>query len=168
MGSRKRGLMTRAKQEVLLLLGPLPHIQHHNTATGAALPWGIPKALPLTTKQVSQDKTNGPNARTDQRPRKNTTNQWTDRKSIRCRVQNTGNQDAHRNGWAWLQNRVKSEGYEKWNKGKCTGKQQWQEGNRDSDQWFGSQGRNKHSTTTEWRNKNSNKMRRGLGILGQL
>ena len=26
-------------------------------------------------------------------------------------VQNTGNQDAHRNGWVWPQNRGKSEGY---------------------------------------------------------
>ena len=34
---------------------------------------------------------------------------------------NIGNQDAHRNGWAWLQNTGESEGYEKWNKGKCTG-----------------------------------------------
>ena len=38
-----------------------------------------------------------------------------------AKVQNTGNQDAQRNGWAWLQNRGKSEGYEKWIEGKCTG-----------------------------------------------
>ena len=31
-------------------------------------------------------------------------------------VQNTGNQDAHRNGWVWSQNRGRSEGYAKWNK----------------------------------------------------
>ena len=41
--------------------------------------------------------------------------------NLRCRVQNTGNQDAHRIGWVWSQNGGKSEGYEKWNKGKCTG-----------------------------------------------
>ena len=41
--------------------------------------------------------------------------------SIRCTVENTDNQDAHRNGWVWSQNRGKSEGYEKWNKGKYTG-----------------------------------------------
>ena len=35
-----------------------------------------------------------------------------DRQPIRCRVQNTGNQDAHRNGWVWSQNRGENEGYE--------------------------------------------------------
>ena len=36
---------------------------------------------------------------------------------------NTGNQDAHRNGWVWSQNRGRSEGYAKWNKEKYTGKE---------------------------------------------
>ena len=43
---------------------------------------------------------------------------------MRCRVQNTGNQDVHKNGSVWLQNTGKSEGYEKLIKGKCTGDQQ--------------------------------------------
>ena len=38
-----------------------------------------------------------------------------DRQCIWCRVQKTGNQDAHRNGWVWSQNRGKSELYAKWN-----------------------------------------------------
>ena len=38
----------RAGQAPLLPLGPLPHIQCHSTARWVALPWGIPKALPLT------------------------------------------------------------------------------------------------------------------------
>ena len=42
-----------------------------------------------------------------------------------------------------------------WSKGKFTGNQQWREGNWDSNQQFGAEGRNKHSTRTEWRNKNS-------------
>ena len=42
---------------------------------------------------------------------------WIDSQPITCRVQNTGNQDAHRNDWVQSQNRGKSEGYEKWNKG---------------------------------------------------
>ena len=48
---------------------------------------------------------------------------------IICRVQNTGNQDAHRNGWVWLQKTGKSEGYAKENiqgttsEGKETGTQ---------------------------------------------
>ena len=70
-------------------------------------------------------------------------------------MHNSKNQDAHRNGSVRSQNRGKSEGYEKWNKGKCTGNQQWWEGNQDSNQRFGPEGRNKHSTRTEWRNKNS-------------
>ena len=53
-------------------------------------------------------------------------NKWPgDSQPIRCRVLNTGNQDAHRNGWVWSQNRGKSEGYAKWNKEKYTGNQQW-------------------------------------------
>ena len=32
---------------------------------------------------------------------------------IRCTVQNTGNQDAHRNGWVWSKNRRRSKGYAK-------------------------------------------------------
>ena len=40
-------------------------------------------------------------------------------------------------------------------KKKYTGNKQWREGNQDSHQWFGAEGRNKHSSRTEWRNKNS-------------
>ena len=32
---------------------------------------------------------------------------------IRCTVQNTANQNAHRNDYGWSQNRGRSEGYEK-------------------------------------------------------
>ena len=74
-------------------------------------------------------------------PEKNITKWWRGNQPIRCRVQNTGNQDAYTIGWVWSQNRGKSEGYEKWNKGKCTGNQQWQEGNQDSNQQFGAEGR---------------------------
>ena len=49
----------------------------------------------------------------------------------------------------------KSDGYEKWNKEKYSGIQQWREGNKDSNQQYGPEGRNKHLTRTEWRNKNS-------------
>ena len=35
----------------------------------------------------------------------------------------------------------RSEGYTKWNKEKYTGKQQWQEGNWDSNQWFVTKGK---------------------------
>ena len=59
---------------------------------------------------------------------------------------NTGNQDAHRNGSVWCQNKGRSECYTKWNKRKCTVNQQWREGNRDSHQCFGTKGINKHLT----------------------
>ena len=35
-------------------LEPIPHIQHHNTATWVDLPWQIPKALPLKQKNMAQ------------------------------------------------------------------------------------------------------------------
>ena len=43
-------------------------------------------------------KKKGPNERTDQSSRKNTTKPRTDSQPIRCTVQNTGNQEAHRIG----------------------------------------------------------------------
>ena len=140
-------------------IGPsptLPHIQHHNATTWIALPWWVPKApLPYYVTGV-ETKKYGPNERIDQSSRRNTTMWWRDSQPIRCTVQNTGNQDAHRNGWVSSQNRGKSEGYEKWNKGKYAGNLQWREGNQDLDQRLGAEGRNKqHSTRIEWRNKNS-------------
>ena len=51
----------------------------------------------------------GPNERTNQNS-KNRTEQWRDSQLMRCRVQTTCNQDAHRNGWVWPQNREKCEG----------------------------------------------------------
>ena len=42
----------------------------------------------------------------------NWTKQNRDSQPIRCRVQNTGNQDAQRNSWVGLQNILRSEGYE--------------------------------------------------------
>ena len=44
-----------------------------------------------------------------------------DSQLIRCTVQNTGNQDAHRIGWIWSQIRCKNEVYAKWNKGNVQG-----------------------------------------------
>ena len=46
-----------------------------------------------------------------------------------------------KNGWVWSQNRVKSEGYEKWNKGKYKRNQQWAEGNWDLNEWCGPEGK---------------------------
>ena len=38
----------RAEQAALFLLGPLPHIQHHNAVHWVAATWRLPKALPHT------------------------------------------------------------------------------------------------------------------------
>ena len=68
-----------------------------------------------------------------------------------AQIQTLGYQDAHRNGWVWLQIRGKNEGYAKWSKGKCTGNQQWREGNGDSHQQF--QNRRKKYTFNQNRMK---------------
>ena len=82
-------------------------------------------------------------------PGKNTTKPWRDCQPIRSTVQNTGNQEAHGIGWIRMQIRWKNEGYAEWNEGKCTGNQQWWEGNWDSNQWCGPEGRKKHPTRKE-------------------
>ena len=58
---------------------------------------------PLLRNRHAKAKKYGPSEKTDQNSRKSTT-QWGDSQPIRCRVQNTGNRDAHRNDWVWLQN----------------------------------------------------------------
>ena len=62
---------------------------------------GVKATLPNAQKQtqggcqIEETKKYGPNERTEQNPRKRT-KQNGDNKSIRCRVQNTGDQDAQR------------------------------------------------------------------------
>ena len=51
----------------------------------------------LTATHKTKQK-NGPNERTDQSSRNNTTKQQRDSQPITCTVQNTGNQEAHRIG----------------------------------------------------------------------
>ena len=70
-----------------------------------------------------RQKKNGPNERTDQNSRKNTTKLGRDSQPIRCKVQNTGYQDTHRIGWICSKSRWKNEANAKRNKGKCTGNQ---------------------------------------------
>ena len=155
----------RAKQAALFPLFPLPHIQCHNTAIWVAPPWRIPKPPPLTMYQVHQDKEIWPKWKKRwklQKKRQNKSKWWRDSQPRRCTVQNTGNQNAHRTGWIWSQDKGRSEGYEKWIKGKWTGNQQLREGNWDSDQWFGAKGRNKHLTRQNKETRIPKKMRRGL------
>ena len=65
------------------------------------LRWGVKTALPNTQKQTQggcqteETKKYGPNERTKQNPRKRT-KQNGNNHPIRCRVQNTGDQDAQR------------------------------------------------------------------------
>ena len=82
----------RAKQAALFPLRPLPHIQ----------PGGLPRPgehlrlLPfyyITGKRKMAQMKERIKAQ-----EKNTTQQQRDSQPIRCTVQNTGNQDAHRNG----------------------------------------------------------------------
>ena len=75
-----------------------------------------------------------------------------------------GNQDAHRNYWVQMQNKGRSESYTKRNKEKYTGNQQLREGNWDSNQQFGTEGRKKHSA----RMFISKKWGEAQGPLGQL
>ena len=83
---------------------------------------------PLQPNRCAKTKKYVPNEKTGQNSRKRT-KWWRDSQPIRCMVQNTGNQVAHRNGWVWSQDRGRSEGYVKWNKAIYTGSQQWRVGN---------------------------------------
>ena len=121
----------RAEQAALFPLWPLPHRQHHNAVTWVALPWWTSKAPPLTSTRHTKIKT-WPKWKNRPKLQKNTTKEQRDSQPTRCRIQNTGNQDAHRIGWVCSQNTGKREGYEKWNKQKSTGHQQWRVGNQDS------------------------------------
>ena len=67
--------------------------------------------------RCAQTKKYGPSERTDRNSRRRT-KWWGGRQPVRCRVLNTGNQDAHRNGWVQSQNEGRNEGYTKWNKAK--------------------------------------------------
>ena len=73
------------------------------------------RLCPLQHNRCTETKKYDSNERTDQNSRERA-KQWADRQPIWCRVQNTGNQHAHRTGWVWLQKRGRSEGYAKWNK----------------------------------------------------
>ena len=80
------------------------------------------RLCPLQCNKCTKTKKYSPNERTGQNSRKIT--KWQgDSQPITCRVQNTGNQDAHRNDWVWLQNKGRNEGYTKLNKGKYMGNQ---------------------------------------------
>ena len=130
------------------LSDPSPTYSPTTQWSGLPHPGKYPSPHSLQHNRCTETKKYGPNERTDKNYRKRTKQQG-DSQPIRCRVQNTGNQDAHRNGWVGFQNKGKYEGYAKWNKEKYTGNQQWRERNWDSNQRFGTEGKNKHSVRIE-------------------
>ena len=86
----------RAEQGALFLLGTFHHIQHHNAASRLPCPGKYLRLHPLLHNRLAKTKKNGPNEKTDQSSRKNTTKWWRDSQLIRCTVQNTGNQEAQK------------------------------------------------------------------------
>ena len=152
----------RANQVALFPLWHLPSIQHHNAGKWLPQPREYLRINPLLHNRCAKTKKYSPNKRIDQNPRKRI-NQRGDRQPIWCRVQNAGNQDAHRHDWVQPQNKGRSEGYTKWNKGKYIGNQQWREGNQDSNKLFGTEGRYKHSTRTEWTRIQKKKKKKKIG-----
>ena len=91
---------------------PPPH--YSTTTQPSGLPWPIEylRHCPLLHNRCAEKKKYDPNEWTDQNS-KTTTKRLRDSQPIRSRVQNTGNQDAHRNVWVWSKNRGRSEGYAK-------------------------------------------------------
>ena len=80
----------------------------HSPTQAKLLRQGVKAALPNTQKQtqggcqIEETKKCGPNERTKQNFRKRTKRNG-DKQPIRCRVQNTGYQDAQRNHWVLQQ-----------------------------------------------------------------
>ena len=70
--------------------------------SGLLCPGKYLRLHPLQHNRCTQSEKCFPNERTNQNSRKRT-KQRGDRQPIRCRVQNTSNQDAHRNDWVWSQ-----------------------------------------------------------------
>ena len=77
---------------------PLPHVQPHSPATSITPPRGTPKALPLYVTGTLRQKKMAQMKEQIKAPEKNTTKQRRDSQPIRCTVQTTGYQDAHRIG----------------------------------------------------------------------
>ena len=75
------------------------------------------RLCPLQCNTCTEAEKYGSNERTDQNSRKRTKGKG-DSQPIRCKVQNTGDQDAHINDCILSQNQGRSEGFVKWNKEK--------------------------------------------------
>ena len=65
-------IQQREEQVALFPLGHLPHVQHHNRAKCVAHPDEYLRLRPLLHNRQQREK-NGPNERTDQSSRNNTT-----------------------------------------------------------------------------------------------
>ena len=94
----------RAELAAQFLLGPLPHIPCHSTAMGGR---GYP-TLVKTYGSAPYSVTGTPRQRNMAQMKeqikalkRERSNEEIANLSDRCTVQNTGRQDAHRNGWVW-------------------------------------------------------------------
>ena len=98
----KWGKRQASKQGALLPLGSHHHRQHDNMAKSVALLWQIPKALsPYNIIGVLRQRNMAQMKNRAKLQKKELSDKETDNLSVSIpitRVQNTGNQDAHRNG----------------------------------------------------------------------
>ena len=88
----------RAEQVPLFPLRPFPTYSITKQPHGLPCPGEHLRLYPLLHNRQAETKKHGPNERTAQSSRKNTTKLARASQPIRCTVQNTSNQDAHRNG----------------------------------------------------------------------
>ena len=90
----------KAEQEALFPLGPFPHTQRHNTAKWVALPGEHLRLHPLLHNRCTETKKKNMAQMKEQikAPEKIQLSDKRDSQHIRRRVQNTGDQDAHRDG----------------------------------------------------------------------
>ena len=90
----------RAEQEALFPLGPLPKFSATTQQVSCPILENTRGSTPYYVTGVPRQKI-WPKWKNRSEPRKNTTKWWRDKQHIRYRAQNTGNQDASRNGWVW-------------------------------------------------------------------
>ena len=61
VGSREVTEIWQSGASTIAPSRPLPHVQHHSTATNVTPPWGTPKAPPLKVTEAPRQKKKDPN-----------------------------------------------------------------------------------------------------------
>ena len=152
-----KSALETSRWAALFPLWPLPHRQHRSAARRVAPPWWIPKALPPYNLSVVPRQRNMAQMKEQSKASE---------RELSEEIVNLSDGDFEALAIKMLTDLIElswkektSEGYPKWNKVKYSGDQQWQEGNQDSKQRFGTKGKNKHPSRTKWRNKNLKKWR---------